>query len=77
MGVLDGVHVPQGEGGVSGDFSPRWFQWHIFNRNVFNSYVKVREHFRTDNWKHFVYWLSKNIVSFKIKVGVCEKFAKT
>jgi len=23
-----------------------------------------------------VYWLSKNIVSFKIEVGVCETFAK-
>jgi len=23
-----------------------------------------------------VYWLSKNVVSFKIEVGICEKFAK-
>jgi len=28
MGVLDGVHVPQGRGGFMG-FSPHWIQWHI------------------------------------------------
>ena len=30
MGVLDGVHVPHGEKGISGDFSTPWFQWRSF-----------------------------------------------
>jgi len=37
MGVLDGgPHVPR-EGEVLGFFRSSWFEWHIFNRNVFNS----------------------------------------
>ena len=40
MGVLDGVHVPQGEEGVLGGCLFQWFEWHIFNRNVFDSCVK-------------------------------------
>jgi len=29
MGVLDRVHVPEGEGVVLRGFSPHWFQWRI------------------------------------------------
>jgi len=29
IGVLDGVHVPQGEGEVLGVFLPHWFEWHF------------------------------------------------
>jgi len=29
--VLDGIHMPQGEGWILGSFSPlaKWFQWRI------------------------------------------------
>jgi len=36
IGVLDGVHVPQGEGQFLG-FLPHWYNWCVLNRNVFNS----------------------------------------
>ena len=40
MGVLDGVHMPQVEGEDLGVFRPQWFEWSIFNRNVFDSCVQ-------------------------------------
>jgi len=41
MGVLDGVHIPpRGRGGLVG-FHSHWFQWCIFNRNVFDYCMKL------------------------------------
>ena len=40
MGVLDGVHVPQGEGEVLGCFVPIGLNGIFLNRNVFDSSVK-------------------------------------
>jgi len=64
-----------------GDFwglSPPLVWMAYFNRNVFNLCVESWQYFRTDNTslEMFVYWLSKDIVSFEIKVGVYQKFAK-
>jgi len=50
----------------------------IFARNVFDSCVKRLEYFRTDNMllETSFYWLSEDIVRFKIEVGVEEKCKK-
>jgi len=45
-------------------------------RNVFDSCVKSLKYFRTDNISletSFYYWLSDDIVRFKIEEGVEEK----
>ena len=32
MGVLDGVHMPQGKGEVLGIFCSHWLEWYIFKQ---------------------------------------------
>ena len=54
-----------------------WFEW-AERRIVFDSCVKSWEYFRTVNMSlETFYWLSDDIVRFKIEVGVEEKCTKT
>ena len=74
--VLDGVHVPQGEGAVSGIFG---FAPHSFVRR--EVYLNVCEKltvfpYGQDIVGNVVFWLSDDIVRFKIDVGIYEKFVK-
>jgi len=68
--------APEGKGGFGG-FRSHWFDWHIFNRNVFDSCVESWRYFRTDNilLEMSFYWLSKIIVNFNID-GVCKNMQK-
>jgi len=54
-----------------------WFEWAEW-RIVFDSCVKSWEYFRTDNisLETSLYWLSEDIVRFKIELGVEEKCTK-
>jgi len=80
IGVLDGGHVPQGEGKVSGGgFAPLvWMAY--FNGNVFDSCVESWQYFRTDNnivdFKRLYigFSTSEDVVSLKIEVGFTRNF---
>jgi len=61
MGVLDGVDMPQGEE----VFAPLVW-WHIFNRNVFDSCVKIWQYFHMSEMS--VHWLFEEIGS-RSKLG--------
>ena len=56
-----GVHVCLKENGRLCGVHSRWFEWRIFNRNVFNLCVKSCQYFHMDNilLEMFVHWLSK------------------
>jgi len=59
----------KGKGGFGG-FSPPLFEWHIFNRNVFDSCV--------DNisLETSLHWLFRDVVNFKIRVGFTRNLQK-
>jgi len=67
----------KGKGG-SGVFSPIDLNCIFLKRNIFDLCVEVDSVFIQTLLllKMFVYWLSEDIVSFKIELGVYEKFAK-
>jgi len=75
------VHISKGKGRNRGFFG---FFVHIGLNgvfecvSVFDSCVKNCQYFRTDNisLETSVHWLSGDVVSFEIEVGVHEKFAK-
>ena len=77
MGVLDRIHLPQGEERFWG-FQSHWFERCIFNRHVFNSCAKIWQYFPMDSilLVKSVQWPSKEIFMFEIKVGVYKKFAE-
>ena len=58
LGVLDGIHVPQGEGprAVWGLAAPLVSMAYLFNNNVFDSCVKNQQYFRM--MESVVHWLS-------------------
>jgi len=64
-----GFHVPQGEGEVLSLFLFHWFEWRIFDRNIFDSCVKIWQYFRTGNisLKTSVYRLSEKLSVFRSK----------
>jgi len=77
MGVLDGVHVPQGEEDVSGIFCRIGLNGIFFNKWLVHEKLKIFLYVQYNtSLGTSVHWLSKYIVSFKIEVGVYEKFAK-
>jgi len=58
---------------------PDWHEWRFWGVHfLLDSRVKNWQYFRRHNilLETSVYWLSENIDSFEIKVGVYEKFAK-
>jgi len=74
MGVLNGGSQPLSGRGEIGDFSPHWFEWRIECIFVFDSYVRNRQYFRTDNisLEASIHWLSENVVNFEIELGLQE-----
>jgi len=77
-----GSHIRKGRGCL-GDFSAftRSLVWigrksYFLHRNVFDSYVKSWQYFRTDkiSLESMFYWLCEDIVRFKIEVVVCKIF---
>jgi len=74
--------MPQGDREVLGVFLVHWFEW-IFvvrqqKRNVFESCVKSLQYFCMDNisMESLLNAVFKNILCYKIEVGIYEKFAK-
>jgi len=77
-GCIDGGPRASRGREVSGFFCPIGLNGVFFNRNVFDSCMKSFQYFRMDNMslEMSVHWLYEYVVSFKIEVGVYEKFAK-
>jgi len=76
-GIRHGSTYLKGKGRFRRFFA-HWFEWHIFNRNVFDSCVEHWKYFHIDNisLEMSVHWLSEYTVSFKIEVGYTRNLLK-